>query len=523
MDNPSSEATRNKSDVIRILGIRPDGTPVREYVYLLENNRNYNGFGQGRVDKIGDAVYLGNGRFMVLERDSSTPDDGNTGKKYVFEISLEGATNILGAELSAKMDTTGANDKTLEMMTADDLAAAGIQPVNKTKVLNLPSLGYLPSDKAEGLALLPDGGLAVLNDNDFGLAGAGITDNSALGIIRFNDDYGFDASGDDGGINIIPRPSLGMFQPDAISSFSVNGQNFLISANEGDAREYEGTPGFIEETDVEDIFLDPNDFDDVNDLQADANLGGLAITNTRGDIDGDGLFDRLFSYGARSFSIWDQYGNLVFDSGDDFEQITAERFPADFNTDNDENDPEGRSDNKGPEPEAITVAALEGELYAFVGLERIGGVMVYNVSNPAAPQFVQYINNRDFSANVETMAAGDLGVEDIVFIPMDESPVAKPLVVTANEVSGTVSIFSIGEFVDVEDVQDPVSTWRVFPNPVSEVLFTNQVSDYEVFTTVGQRMLTAQNTNRINLANLPTGAYIVKDVRTNRSKLVTKR
>ncbi|NJL76579.1 MAG: esterase-like activity of phytase family protein [Saprospiraceae bacterium] len=111
IDNPNS-SIRN-SDVLRILAVNLDGEPVAEYVYLLERNRNA-GVGISRVDKIGDAVYMGNGRFMVIERDSSVPDDGNAGKKYIFEIDLKGATNILGTALATKTTSTGATDKTLE-------------------------------------------------------------------------------------------------------------------------------------------------------------------------------------------------------------------------------------------------------------------------------------------------------------------------------------------------------------------------------------------------------------------------
>ncbi len=524
VETPAASVVRNNSDIIRILGVNAaDGTVASEYVYLLERNR-VDGLGN-RVDKIGDAVYTGNGKFLVLERDSSLPGE-DTGQKYIYEIDITYATNLrANAELTAladKMSSSGPEDKTLEMMTADDLAAAGVRTAFKRKILNLPTIGYQPSDKAEGLTVLPDGSIAVLNDNDFGLAGAGVSDVSSLGIISFDDNYAFDASDRDVGINIANHPTLGMFQPDALTSFSIGGQTFVLSANEGDARDYDG---FSEEVRVADLALSLNEFPNAFDLFADENLGRLRTTSANGDIDGDLGFERLFSYGARSFSIWDEVGNLVYDSGDEFERVTAEyENGAYFNSNNDDNDSfDSRSDDKGPEPEAIELGMVGEDLFAFVGLERIGGIMVYNMNDVRNPVFVEYVNNRDFSFDAMAAEAGDLGVEDIVFVPVEDSPVELPVVITSNEVSGTISIFTIGEFTDVEDIdRDIVHALRVFPNPVMDRLYTNEVSDYQVLSTLGQVLLSAQNTNEIELANLPAGTYFLRDIKHNQSKVFIK-
>ncbi|MEO1260293.1 MAG: esterase-like activity of phytase family protein [Bacteroidota bacterium] len=473
IENPDRATVRNNSDVIRIIGIsRATGQPVKEFVYLLERNRDA-GVGLSRVDKIGDAVYAGNGVFFILERDSSTPNDGNTGKKYVYEIRTEGATNILGTALSTKTTSAGPDDKTLEMMTADDLAAAGVRPVYKTKVVNLPSVDYLPSDKPEGLALLPNGDLVVLNDNDFGLAGAGVSDQSSMGFLKFQRNYGFDASNRSDEIEIMPHPTLGIFQPDAIASYSVNGKQYIVTANEGDARDYDG---YSEEERVNDLVLDPAVFTDAASMQEDEKLGRLNTTLANGDIDQDGMHELIYSYGARSFSIWDENGNLIYDSGNEFETYLASVLPDHFNSTNDDNDSfKNRSDDKGPEPEAVTIARWNGETYALIGLERIGGVITYNISDPFNPYLVDYVNNRDFSADAETPEAGDLGVEDIVFIDAADSPTNEPLVVTANEVSGTVSIFSVGDGnrpaegnTNPRFVNNDIYLEGVFPNPFSD-------------------------------------------------------
>ena len=526
--NPDN-STRNNSDVIRILGINPeDGTPVKEFVYLLERNRE-SGIGISRTDKIGDAVYIGNGKFMVLERDSSTPDDGNTGRKYVFEIDTKGATNLIGTDLSNKSTSTGDDDKTLEMMTADDLAAEGIMPVTKTKVVNLPSVGYLPSDKPEGLALLPNGDIAVMNDNDFGIAGAGVSDNSSLGILRFQNNNGFDASNEDADIEIVPRPTIGMYQPDAITSFEVNGQTYIATANEGDARDYDG---FSEEGRVDDLVLDATEYPNAESLQEDEDLGRLKTTFANGDTDGDGDVDKIYSYGARSFSIWDANGNLVFDSGEDFERITAELLPDYFNS-NGDSGRKSRSDDKGPEPEAITVSEIDGTLYAFIGLERIGGFMVYDISDPLNPEFVVYFFNRNFDLEPEADVTGDIGPEDVIVVGAEDSPTGETLVITAAEVSGTISFYTLNSSIENNfDAANVINTAIanqeqfepvVFPNPIQDQFNVNfnlsQSSrlTLSVFDQNGKLVMlrdyanvaAGQNSISQFAGNWPTGVYTV--------------
>ncbi|MBE9204410.1 choice-of-anchor I family protein [Synechocystis salina LEGE 06099] len=183
---------------------------------------------------------------------------------------------------------------------------------------------------------------------------------------------GLDASDRDGGINIQNWPIFGMYMPDSIASFTVGDQTYYITANEGDARNrpsdddifpspFDGEGDiFLEEARIKDLILDPTAFPNAAELQADANLGRLTVTTKFGDIDGDGDFDQLYTYGARSFSIWDSNGNLVYDSGEDFERIVAESIPDFFNASNSNNSFDNRSDNKGPEPEGVTVGTVGG-------------------------------------------------------------------------------------------------------------------------------------------------------------------
>jgi 2',3'-cyclic-nucleotide 2'-phosphodiesterase / 3'-nucleotidase / 5'-nucleotidase len=251
---------------------------------------------------------------------------------------------------------------------------------------------------------------------------------------------GIDASDRDGKINIQNWPVFGMYQPDAIAAVEFNGQTYLVTANEGDVREY---TGFNELNRVRELKLDPTAFPNAAVLQNNANLGRLRVTNTLGDTDGDGDFDRLYAFGARSISVWTEDGQLVWDSGDQIEQITAQAFPGFFNASNTNNTFDDRSDDKGPEPEGLAVGKVGGEVYTFLGLERIGGAMVFNVSNPTSPSFVTYSNNRPFSGDPAAGTAGDLGPEGLLFIRKEYSPTGDDLLGVANEVSGSVSLFEV--------------------------------------------------------------------------------
>jgi hypothetical protein len=168
---------------------------------------------------------------------------------------------------------------------------------------------------------------------------------------------GLDASDRDNHINIANWPVKGMYQPDGIASIAIAAKHFSLRPTRGDARDYDG---FAEEARVSALNLDPTAFPDAAVLKQNANLGRLTVTTATGDKNKDGAFEELYVFGARSFSIWDDHGRLVFDSGDDFENIIAKRFPNFFNSNNEVNNFDDRSDNKGPEPEGVIIAKLFG-------------------------------------------------------------------------------------------------------------------------------------------------------------------
>ncbi|MHC6646096.1 choice-of-anchor I family protein [Alteromonas sp. HB246098] len=257
----------------------------------------------------------------------------------------------------------------------------------------------------------------------------------------------------------------GVYQPDTIANFTWKNATFIVTANEGDAREYffeaadeaactaaggvdfdedDGCLAYTDEVKVEDLTAAANS--ELAMLQATGEADDLRVTSAMGDADGDGEYDAAYAYGARSFTIWDQNGLVVYDSGDDFERITASVHGAQFNNGDDENASDSRSENKGPEPEALTVGQVGDRTYAFIGTERMGGIFVYDVTNPYDVQFAEYVINRDLTEGLTSDSViGDLAPESLVFVSAEDSPSGVPLLVVGNEVSGTVSVWQINQ------------------------------------------------------------------------------
>ena len=343
--------------------------------------------------------------------------------------------------------------------TADFRAFNGQEAALRAQGIRIfgPGASVAQDLEPEYIAVSPDSRTAyvTLQENNaiaiVDIATARVTSLRPLGFKDHNvAGNGLDASDEDGGINtdtgtpsikIQPYPVRGMYMPDAVALFSVNNTNYLITANEGDARA--DWPGFNEETRVRAHCtngLDPNVFPDALNLIRDSNLGRLRITTTpNGGRDGKnalGQCNELWSLGARSFTIWNTDIQRQFDSGDDIERRTTNLPNVLFNASHDNNTLDNRSPSKGPEPEGVTVAKFGKKTFAFIGLERAGGVMVYDVSVPTAATFVNYLNTR-------TAATGDRGPEGLTFIPANRSPNGSPLLIVANEVSGTTAIFQI--------------------------------------------------------------------------------
>lgn len=253
-----------------------------------------------------------------------------------------------------------------------------------------------------------------------------------------------DASDQSGAVLITGNlPIKATYMPDAISYATINGTGLIFSANEGDSREFGSVIDANRISSSSFNSLDPTAFPDQAILRNNKFLGRLSALKYSGDTDGDGDYDELHVMGGRSFSIWNaETGALVFDSKDLFEQITASSSisSAFFNASNSTGAAvlKNRSDDKGPEPEGVTTAVIDGKPYAFVSMERVGGLMIFNVENPSSPVFVGYNNNRTLNGS-----GPDLGAEGIIHISAADSPNGKEIIILANEVSSTLSVFEI--------------------------------------------------------------------------------
>lgn len=374
-----------------------------------------------------------------------------------FTIDPEGSIGVVtlpagkSAPAQSAVRTAGFDAYEGENLPADvrvfgpDVAAPdqGTTPLEANRVSRNLEPEYITIDGGTAYATLQEANAIAVVD----LATATVTDVYSLG---FKDHSvagnGLDASDRDTAVNIATYPGLkGIYMPDGVSSYQAGGTTYLVTANEGDAREW---GEFIDESRVKSLAKD-GDGPICTDSplaasKSDAALGRLKVVTDLGIADGADCYSEVYAYGARSFSIWTTDGDQVFDSGDGFEQILADALPEYFNSGHDETGFDTRSAAKGAEPESVAIGAVGGRTYAFVGLERVGGVMVYDITDPAASTFVTYVNNRDFTAGEEPSAASlDLGAEGVTFIPAAQSTTGEPMLAVANEVSGTTTLFAI--------------------------------------------------------------------------------
>lgn len=253
---------------------------------------------------------------------------------------------------------------------------------------------------------------------------------------------------------------LGIRMPDGIAAFTVEGTTYLVTANEGDAREWgDEDQGTFYLSEDERDFGEEGVTSPTGAITAEnSGLEGKVVFFKTEDFDGlDPEKDYVF--GGRSFTVFQATENgleEVFTSGDDFEALTAQYVPEYFNASNDNAVLDDRSGKKGPEAESVTVGTVDGKTYAFVALERTGGVMAYDVTDPEAITFVNYVNTRDFGTTVEGseeyedgeldkwVTGGDVAPEGLLFLDAASSPNGEPLLLAACEVSGTVAVYQLG-------------------------------------------------------------------------------
>ncbi|GAA4331389.1 choice-of-anchor I family protein [Flaviaesturariibacter amylovorans] len=289
-----------------------------------------------------------------------------------------------------------------------------------------PSAGDLAKDaEPEYITVSPDSRSAwvTLQENNaiarIDLSAKTVTALWPLGFKDYsNTANATDLSDQDGGITFAAAPVKGVYMPDAIAVLERNGIPYLFTANEGDAREYTGyTEG--RRLGANAHVLDATAFPNAAALKANSSLGRLNVTSSLGDTDGDGDFDALYSFGARSFSVWNgATGSQVFDSRNDLD--VRARAAAMYD--------DARSDDKSVEPEGVTVGRVGTRDILFVGLERADAVALYDVTDPAAPVFVKIL------------AAGD-GPEGVLYVPARKSPNGKSLLIVSSENDGNLKIY----------------------------------------------------------------------------------
>lgn len=402
-------------------------------------------------------TFTPDGRYVLVANEGEPNDDYSVDPEgSITIIDLEGGIENLSEENVRTADFTAFNGQ------EDNLRDQGIRifgPGSSAAQDFEPEWVAVTADSSTAYVSLQENNAIAVID----IESATVTSVLPLGTKTWlTAGNGFDASDEDDAINIQNWPVLGTYMPDTIRLYESEGETYIVTANEGDAREYEG---FVEEYRIgdEEVTLAADVFPDAEVLQETSNLGRLRFSTAQGYREtpecvelvtstGDPSeceFESLHVFGARSMSIFqvtDDGLEQVFDTGSQMEETIAEFLPDYFNSTNDENDSlDNRSDDKGPEPEGMAIGEIDGRVYAFVGIERIGGLMVYDITVPAETTFVQYINNRDFALEntPESLTTTDLGAEGIHFIAADDSPNGQPLVMVGNEVSGTTTLFAI--------------------------------------------------------------------------------
>jgi hypothetical protein len=244
-----------------------------------------------------------------------------------------------------------------------------------------------------------------------------ITDVFPLGFKDHSDPLNaMDASDTDGKINFQSYPVKGMFMPDAIGFYEYKGDPFIITANEGDTREYSS---FTENKRVNQSKLDAASFPDSK-ILADHKLGRLIIDTIFGDPDKDGDIDELYSFGTRSFTVWNgNTGQKIWDSHNQLDQLAHQAGYYD----------DSRSDDRSIEAEGIAIGRINKKTYAFIGMDKADCVAIYEITNPYLPKFKQLLQ------------VGD-GPEGILFISKEYSPINKPLLVVGSENDGLIKVFT---------------------------------------------------------------------------------
>lgn len=451
-----------------------------------------------------------------------TANEGEPNDAYT--IDPEGTISIIdisgGIGNLAQSHVTTLNFNNFDSQTAA-LTATGLRKVRTNNTLSQdlePEYVTVSSDSQKAWVSLQENNAMAEVDlttkTITGIWGLGKKDMSLPG-------NGFDASDNNGEVLIANWPVKAYYTPDAIQNYKVGNTHYIVTANEGDEKDLSG---YSERTTVgaNNYTLDPVLFPQASILKASHNLGRFRVSSATGNMDGDSDFEEMAALGARSFSIFNtDTKQLIYDSGDQFERYIAANHPLIFNADNESNGAKNRSRAKGPEPEGVALGTINGQTYAFITLERTGGVMVYNITNPGSPVFTDYKHSRLTSAY-----GGDNGPEGIIYIPSENTTTGKGYVIIANEISGTLSMYEVATSptLGTGEIKTEKATFNVFPNPVNKgnTLYFNRKQDYELFDMSGKMIGSEKNALTIETSRLSTGVYLVKTSEGHVKRVIVK-
>lgn len=437
-----------------------------------------------------------------------TANEGQPSNDYT--VDPEGTISIIditGGIPSLSQANVTTLDFTAYNSTESTLIASGIRKVKSSSTLSQdfePEYITISSDSQKAwVSIQENNAISEINLNT-----NTITDIWPLGTKDVSiPGNGMDISDNNNQTLIANWPIKAYYTPDGVANYTVGGTNYLVTANEGDEKEY---TAFTERTTISAVALDATSFPNSTMLKANNNAGRMRITNANGNTDADAAYEELYCLGTRSFSIFNtQTKTLVYDSGDDFERYTALNTSISnlFNADHSDNVKKGRSRAKGPEPEGITLAELNGNTFAFITLERVGGVMVYDITNPNDVKFVDYKNSRNVSAY-----GGDNGPEGVIFIKAENTTTGKNYVAVANEISGTISLFEVNTTnLSNNTFNIEPKTFVIFPNPSQKgIVYFNRIADYKMYDFTGKLIKSDKNALTINTSQLNSGIYLVE-------------
>ncbi len=240
---------------------------------------------------------------------------------------------------------------------------------------------------------------------------------------------------------------VGAGQPDAITGFKIGAGDYLITANEGDAREYSCLNDDLRGSSLK---VDGRRFPEWKTLSSSAELGRSKVNPNAGDKDGDGDIDTIHLRGSRSMTIF-RNGVPIWDSGELLEKIQIEALGvANINGSHSLSSDKStvnfvgqdRSDDKGSEPEGVAAGKVGDSRIAVLGLERMSALVVFDVTTPRSPQFVKWMQMLPITATPAAQATA-WSPEGVIFIPAEKSPNGKALFITSYELSGSLTIHQI--------------------------------------------------------------------------------